>query len=128
MTNAIIENQRQARRYSVKLPCLVKTAKSARTAVHEVQAETRDVSRSGLFFFAFGNWKVGGKIDCKLRFYGMGFGHPFTVRCTGKITRLVSREGGLTGVAATIERYEFPSRYAAPFVWTNEPVALAHAS
>jgi hypothetical protein len=128
MTNAFTENHRRARRYAVKLPCLVKARKSGRNASHEIQAETHDVSRSGLFFFTFGEWKLGGRIECKLRFRGPGFQHPVTVRCKGKIARLVPRQGGLIGVAATIDTYEFPARYPGAFAWTNEQCKLANAS
>ena len=128
MTNAFTQNLRRARRYAVKLPCLVKATKPGRKANQEIQGETHDVSRSGLFFVTFGDWKLGGRIECKLRFRGPGFLHPVTVRCKGKIARLVPQEGGLIGVAATIDAYEFPARHPGAFAWANEPLALANAS
>jgi hypothetical protein len=123
-----MENDRRARRYGVKLPCLVKAASSGRSANREIQGETHDVSRTGLFFFAFGKWKLGDRIECKLQFRGLGGQHPVTVRCKGKITRLVPRQGGLSGVAATIDTYKFPTRCPGAFAWGNEHFILANAA
>src|SRR5438105_782026 len=128
MINSIMENHRRARRYAVKLPCLVKAARRGRSTAAEMEAETQDISRSGVFFLTVGEWKLGGRIECVLRFRGPGFLHPVTVKCKGTIARIVPQEGGMMGVAATIDKYHFPMRQAGASAWINQPAAFAAAS
>ena len=74
----------------------------------ELQSETADVSKGGLFFAASADWKVGTEIECELRLPVMIFaGRPVGIRCRGTIARVVPQEEGRVGVGATITHYEF---------------------
>ncbi len=103
------EEQRRFRRYAVNFPCLVKPRGAREAAVlPELQSETYDVSRGGLFFVASADWKVGTAIECELRLpVNASAGRPVGIRCGGTIARVVPQEEGRVGVGATIKHYEF---------------------
>ena len=67
MAQVNLSDQRRFRRYGVKLPCRVKPRASHKSAVHpELEVETLDVSRGGLFFLASAKWTIGTAIDFEL--------------------------------------------------------------
>lgn len=99
------KEQRRARRYSVNFLCEIKSAKKPGKII---SAHTQDVSCGGLYFSVPEKWKVGTPVEFVLRLpLRATGGTPVTVRCEGKVTRIVEQETGQFGIGATIENYEF---------------------
>ena len=106
-------NQRRFRRYGVKFPCRVKPRASCKSAVpSDLEVETLDVSRGGLFFLVSAEWTIGTAIEFELDFPDLVVGRPVKIRCRGTVTRVVQQEEGRIGIGATIDHYEY-SRPAA---------------
>jgi hypothetical protein len=107
LDQATSRDQRRFRRYGVKLPCRVKPRASHKSAVHpELEVETLDVSRGGLFFLASAQWTIGTAIDFELELPAHRVRRPVRIRCRGTITRVVPQEEGRMGIGATIDHYK----------------------
>lgn len=100
--------KRRARRFAMKLPVAVKVdqVRSGKQVV-----ETRDVSSTGVYFEFFTPLEVGTSLEFLLTLpEQITKGSPVHIRCIGKVVRVEKDppgQPGHTGVAATIERYEF---------------------
>jgi hypothetical protein len=100
-------DQRHFRRFGVKFPCHVRPRASPKYAVlAELEAETLDVSRGGLFFLASVGLTVGTAIEFELDLPVDVSRRPVSIHCRGTITRVVPHEGGRVGIGATIEHYK----------------------
>lgn len=100
-------DQRRFRRYGVRLPCRVRPTASGRSAViPELDAETLDVSRGGLFLLASAALPVGTDIEFELDLPTRIKRRRATIRCQGTITRVVTKGGGRIGIAATIDHFK----------------------
>ena len=107
LDQAPLPEQRDWRRYDVKLPCRVKPRASRKLAVlPELETETLDISRGGLFFLASAEWTVGTAIEFELDLPAHVVRPPVKIRCTGTITRVVPHGKGRTGIGASIDHYE----------------------
>jgi len=110
MSQATSQEQRRFRRFGVKLACRVRPrASRGNAAVPELEGETQDVSRGGLFFLASAAWNVGTAIDFELELPRHVMRRPTSIRCRGTITRVVPQEEGRVGMAATIDHYRISS-------------------
>ena len=100
-------DQRRFRRYGVKLPCRVKPrALHKRAMLPELEVETLDVSRGGLFFVASAALTTGTAIEIELDLPALLVPRPARIRCRGTITRVVPQEDGRIGIGATIDYYK----------------------
>jgi hypothetical protein len=105
-----VTDKRRARRFPMRLPVAVKADpyQAERRVV-----ETRDVSSSGVYFDFSGPMEVGTAVEFLLTLpEPITKGSPVRIRCIGKVVRVDKADddapsAGHTGVAATIERYEF---------------------
>jgi c-di-GMP-binding flagellar brake protein YcgR len=99
-------DQRRFRRFGVKLPCRVK-ARSARrgAAASELEVETQDVSRGGMFFLTSSGLSIGTVIEFELDLPELVAGSAARIRCRGTVTRVVPKEEGQVGIGATIDHY-----------------------
>ena len=107
MDQAKSPDQRRFRRFGVKLPCRIKPwASRTSSGLSELEAETLDVSRGGLFFLASAEWTVGTALAFELDLPAHVVPSPPRIRCRGTITRVVPQEGGRIGIGATIDHYK----------------------
>jgi hypothetical protein len=99
-------DQRRFRRFGVKLPCRIKPRAARKSAIYpELEAETLDVSRGGLFFLASAGLAMGTAIEVELDLPAHVVRRPVKIRCRGTITRVVPQEEGRIGIGATIDYY-----------------------
>jgi PilZ domain len=97
--------RRSTRRFSMALPVAVRSGDPGGPA--EYPGQTRDVSFRGLYFFATREFEVGSKIEFVLTLpKEITLATDVHIRCTGLVVR-TEEQGGRSGVAARIERYEF---------------------
>lgn len=94
--------RRRARRYGVSLPLQVFLSKRA---VESHTAQVHDISRSGIYFQSCVPIDPGSVLE-------LAFALPtevasVLVRASAKALRAVCIDGGLYGVAATIDRIDF---------------------
>jgi hypothetical protein len=93
--------QRKAQRFDLKLPFeLIRRGSS--TAAK--QGETKNVSSSGVLFESDVSLRIGEPVEYVITLpTSPAPGTQVRLRCMGKVVRLVKE----TGIAATLERYEF---------------------
>ena len=100
--------KRRAKRFPMRLPVAVK-ANGEKPDKQVV--ETRDVSSSGVYFEVPNPLEVGASLEFLLTLpEPITKGSAVQIRCIGKVVRVDKTHSGAkshTGVAATIERYEF---------------------
>ena len=103
--------RRRFRRYQLNLPCSIRRPQvRSRLNNLEIQTETKDVSRYGVYLEVAENWELGSPIECLLHVPAPIFGgRPATIRCRGKIVRLDPLAEGRTGVGAAFDHVTFPS-------------------
>lgn len=94
--------RRRARRYGVSLPLQIFLSKHP---AESFTAQVRDISRSGIYFLSRVPIDPGAILE-------LGFALPtevasVLVRASAKALRAARIEGGLYGVAATIDRIDF---------------------
>jgi hypothetical protein len=107
LNQATSPDQRRFRRFGVKLPCRVKPRASRKSAaLPELEVETLDVSRGGLFFLASAGLAIGTAVEFELDLPTRVAGMPARIRCRGLITRVVPQEAGRIGIGATIDHYQ----------------------
>ena len=98
-------DRREARRFVMTLPVRVMARDSSG---HELKAQTRDVSYRGLYFLTEAPFDYGTEIDFVLTLpEQMITAGDVNIRCHGRVVRVEPNEGGRTGIAAKIEKYEF---------------------
>jgi hypothetical protein len=87
------------------LPLSVRSSSDPEPA--QVTAQTRDVSFRGLYFLAEHGFEVGARIEFVLTLpKEITLATDVHIRCQGLVVREEDR-GGRTGIAASIDRYEF---------------------
>lgn len=98
------QERRAKQRFPVQVPIVITTA----PAGGEIQGVTRDVSANGVFFYPK-EWPSGlSSIAFKMIFPPEITGTKSTrVSCRGTVVRLELNAETRTGVAATIDSYEF---------------------
>lgn len=98
-------DRREARRFVMTLPVRVMARDSSS---NELKAQTRDVSYRGLYFLTESPFEYGSEIDFVLTLpEQMITAGDVNIRCHGRVVRVERNDGGRTGIAAKIERYEF---------------------
>src|SRR4051812_43151879 len=104
MTTASRAEQRNTRRFSLKLPLTVKLPVNETASV---DALTKDVSARGVFFYIDSDVREGSNIEFTLTLPPeITLTESIKVRCTGKVVR-VDKGGKEVGIAAAIEQYDF---------------------
>ena len=97
------EEKRRARRFGLALPVTV-SASDKKFVPREVQ--TRDISSSGIFLDFDQELAKGSSMEVEITLPAeITQAGPVRVRCLGHVVRV--NRGARTGVAVTIERYEF---------------------
>src|SRR5208283_1944676 len=75
---------RRFRRYGVKLPCRVKPRASRKNVrLPQIEVETLDVSRGGLFFLASAELTIGTAIEFEIDLPALLVPRPAKIRCWG---------------------------------------------
>jgi len=105
----LMSERRNARRYDLSLPVLIRAA--AEQGMAETQkGKTRDISTRGLYFVIDQDLRDGSNLDIMLTLPSeMTNGEDVLVKASGKVVRVEERlEDGSPrrGVAAIIERYD----------------------
>ena len=104
MTTASRAEQRNTRRFALKLPLTVKLPKEEMTSV---DALTKDVSARGVFFYLDSEVREGSNIEFTLTLPPeITLTESIKVKCTGRVVR-VDKTGKDVGIAAAIEQYDF---------------------
>ncbi len=101
------EEKRRARRFDLSLPVTVLAAgqKKPQWAIH-----TRDISSNGILLEFDENLTPGTRMELEITLPGeITQAGPVRVRCLGHVVRV--NRGDRTGVAVSIERYEFMRLY-----------------
>jgi hypothetical protein len=95
------KEHRTAPRYPVRLPVAVKGGVTA-------EAETRDVSSTGVLFYVDADIHVGSTIEFSIAMPASVLGTPsdVVVKCIGHVVRS-HQENGRKAVAAVIDEYRF---------------------
>ena len=100
--------QRATRRFALRLPVTIKFTDGASS---EAQAQTRDVSARGVFFYMDSKIEEGSVIEFTLTLPPeITLTESIRVRCRGKVVRV--DQGGpnaKVGIGAVIEQYDFVS-------------------
>lgn len=101
------QEQRATRRFSLRLPVTIKFTNGQMT---EAQAQTRDVSARGVFFFMDSKIEEGSTIEFTLTLPPeITLTESIRVRCRGKVVRVDQGAGQKVGIGAVIEQYDFVS-------------------
>ncbi len=101
--------QRATRRFALRLPVTIKFSDGAAA---EAQAQTRDVSARGVFFYMDSKIEEGSTIEFTLTLPPeITLTESIRVRCRGKVVRVDQGAGAGTkvGIGAVIEQYDFVS-------------------
>lgn len=102
--------RRASRRFTMALPLALRLRTSSGPV--EKQAETRDVSFRGLYFWTDENFTAGLPIEFVLTLpQKMTTTRDVKIHCFGRVLR-VEEQQQTRGVAACIERYEFLPSFA----------------
>ena len=99
--------QRATRRFALRLPVTIKFTDGA---VAETQAQTRDVSARGVFFYMDSKIAEGSVIEFTLTLPPeITLTESIRVRCRGRVVRVDQSPGQKVGIGAVIEQYDFVS-------------------
>ncbi len=99
------QEQRNTRRFSLKLPMTVKLDSGE---VSTVASQTKDVSARGVFFYLNSEVSEGSPIEFTLTLPPeITLTESIRVRCTGKVVRVDQSAGNQVGIAAAIDQYDF---------------------
>jgi hypothetical protein len=97
--------QRNTRRFSLKLPMTVKLDSDT---VSTVASQTKDVSARGVFFYLNSEVNAGSPIEFTLTLPAeITLTENIRVHCTGKVVRVDQVDGNQVGIAAAIDQYDF---------------------
>src|ERR671938_600645 len=98
-------DQRNTRRFSLKLPLTVKFPQGD---VETVPAQTKDVSARGVFFYLNSDIVAGSPIEFTLTLPPeITLTESIRVHCMGKVVRVnQGAPGAQVGIAAAIEQYD----------------------
>jgi hypothetical protein len=110
MPNAI--DRRRFRRYSVELPCFVKSA-GHRGYIVAAPMQTLNASSGGLLLVSSQLWEPDTQVECILRLkIGIAPNGVIRLRCKGRVVRSMEREAGDVLIAAAIDHFAFSERNA----------------
>jgi len=97
-------DRRAMRRFSMRLPASVRVP----GIPSEFPTQTENVSARGVFFYIDRIMTEGSRVEVTMDFPPqVTMADPLRVRCLARVLRVESQNPMLTGVAATIEEYEF---------------------
>lgn len=95
--------QRNTRRFQLKLPVAVNSTNGG-----EIDAQTKDVSARGVFFYVDSAMEEGSQIEFTLTLPpDITLTEAIKVHCVGKVVRVDKKDGSEIGIAAAIEQYDF---------------------
>jgi len=102
------QEQRATRRFALRLPVTIKFTDGP---LAEAQAQTRDVSARGVFFYMDSKIEEGSTIEFTLTLPPeITLTESIRVRCRGKVVRVDQPgAGSKVGIGAVIEQYDFVS-------------------
>jgi len=102
------QEHRNTRRIALQIPVTVKYTDGREG---EQEAQTKDVSARGVFFYLEEGIKVGSDLEFTLTLPSeITLTDSIRVRCKGKVVRVEQPAGGgRVGIAAAIEQYDFIS-------------------
>jgi hypothetical protein len=96
---------RNSRRFALKLPVAVRCEDGT---LRELNAETRDISAQGVFFYAGSHLQEGSPLEFTLTLPPeITLTESIRVRCRGRVVRVDSDSPAHVGIAAIIEQYDF---------------------
>lgn len=99
------EEKRATRRFSLRLPVAIKFTNGG---LHEVTAETKDVSARGVFFFLDSAIAEGASIEFTLTLPPeITLTESIRVRCKGRVVRIEHTPDNRVGIGAVIDQYDF---------------------
>ncbi len=99
--------QRATRRFALRLPVTIKFTDGG---VAETQAQTRDVSARGVFFYMDSKIAEGSVIEFTLTLPPeITLTESIRVRCRGRVVRVDQSATQKVGIGAVIEQYDFVS-------------------
>ncbi len=99
------QEKRATRRFSLRLPVSIRFTNGG---VHELSAETRDVSARGVFFYLDKKLSEGSAIEFTLTLPPeITLTESIRVRCKGRIVRVEDGVEQRIGVGAIIDQYDF---------------------
>lgn len=105
MTTATRADQRTTRRFNLKLPV---TVKMPSTEESSLDAQTKDVSARGVFFYIDSDVSEGSPIEFTLTLPPeITLTESIRVKCSGKVVRVERPGGKQIGIAAQIDQYDF---------------------
>jgi hypothetical protein len=104
---ALSKERRASRRFLMRLPLIVRWTDES--VVGEASTESREVSSRVLYFNLPKGLRSGSPVEIVMTLpHELTQAGPVRVRCLGRVLRSSPTEdGGVIGVAAAIERYEF---------------------
>lgn len=95
--------QRNTRRFQLKLPVAVSSNHG-----ELIDAETKDVSARGVFFYVDSAMEEGSQIEFTLTLPpDITLTEAIKVHCVGRVVRVDKKDGTEIGIAAAIEQYDF---------------------
>jgi len=99
-------DQRKSRRFLIQLPVIVRWVDD--NLVGEAEAQTQDVSSSGLRFDLSKGPKTNSTVEILMTLpHQLSNAGPVRVRCRGHVVRTNPKDLNRTEVVAAIERFEF---------------------
>ncbi len=99
------QEKRTTRRFSLRLPVSIRFTNGG---VHELSAETRDVSARGVFFYIDQKLSEGSNIEFTLTLPPeITLTESIRVRCKGRIVRVEDGTDEKIGIGAVIDQYDF---------------------
>lgn len=110
---ATVDERRVSQRFPLELPVELNMGESESKSGLPSAATVRDISSSGVYFYAPENMGDGGKVEFFVRLQEPGGGAPgLFLHCLGTIIRTDAQPGetghaGQVGVAVHIDRHRF---------------------
>jgi hypothetical protein len=100
------EERRRTSRLALKVPILLRWGDGAK--MREARTVSRDVSSHGVYFSLPEIIKDGTTIEIEMTLPShSALSGPARVRCVGRVQRCEQEEGAKTGMAVSINKYEF---------------------
>jgi hypothetical protein len=101
-----MEDRRQATRFDLKLPVILRWRDGDR--MREAHTMSQDVSSNGIYFLLSEGIQDGTNVEVEMTLPSqITRAGPVRVRCLGRIQRCEEPQGSTTGIAASINKYQF---------------------
>jgi hypothetical protein len=101
-----MDERRQATRFDLKLPVILRWRDGEK--LREAHTISQDVSSNGIYFLLSEGIQDGTNVEVEMTLPSqITRAGPVRVRCLGRIQRCEEANGVTTGVAASINKYQF---------------------